>query len=267
MKSERRHELKTNELAQWIADLPEFWHKNAKLMIYLAVVAVLAILAGYFKWYQRRGQAQKQRLAVTQLVSGMLPGKLQAANAAAQGTDASEALLRTALGLSDLAQQSEDATLTCIALIKQAEALRSELHYRAVSLQPDAARQQIGRAENCYKRALENAGQNKTLTAMAKFGLGLCAEELNETDRAKQIYQQIVDEPDFAPTVFVPAAQERLRNIDQYSKAVTLAEAPAEPEPATIVEPKLQGPLITPAEQDINPPAAPEAPADNPNNG
>jgi len=46
MKAEHRHELKTNELAEWIANLPQWARDNGRMVIYLSVVAVLVIGSG-----------------------------------------------------------------------------------------------------------------------------------------------------------------------------------------------------------------------------
>lgn len=226
MKSRRRHELRTNELAQWIADLPRFWRKNARVTIYIAVVAIVVAGTGYFKWYQKRVQVRRQRFETTRLISRMLSAKLEAAAAALEGGDASENLLKTAFALDGIAQQTKDDTLACLALIKQGEALRAELHYRAVSLEPEAVRQQIGRARGCYQRAQARAGQNVTLRAMAKFGLGLCAEELNDIRQAEQIYKQIAETKEFQATVFSAAAKERLKAVPGYSQKFFFAKTP-----------------------------------------
>ena len=49
MKSEHRHELKTNELAQWIADFPQWAKKNMRTIIYVVVVVVVVL--AYYGWY------------------------------------------------------------------------------------------------------------------------------------------------------------------------------------------------------------------------
>ena len=43
MKAEHRHELKTNELAQWIANFPNWAKENLRMIIYVSVVLILLI--------------------------------------------------------------------------------------------------------------------------------------------------------------------------------------------------------------------------------
>jgi hypothetical protein len=81
---------------------------------------------------------------------------------------------------------------------------------------------------------------------MSEFGLGLCAEELGDWDKAKSIYEEIVANPDYQGTIFVPQAQERLEATAEYSEPVYFTEAePAETtrqeqigiQPNTVMEP------------------------------
>ncbi|HSV27849.1 MAG TPA: hypothetical protein VLH60_08150, partial [Sedimentisphaerales bacterium] len=47
MKSGRRHELATNELADWIANIPDWWRENSKIVI--TVIAMILVIGGI--WY------------------------------------------------------------------------------------------------------------------------------------------------------------------------------------------------------------------------
>ena len=82
---------------------------------------------------------------------------------------------------------------------------------------------------NAYEKALERCGDNSTLKAMAKFGLGLCAEELGEYEKAAEIYEQIATEPDFEGTVFPVRATARLEGMHDSRVEFVFVEVP-EPE-------------------------------------
>ena len=56
-------------------------------------------------------------------------------------------------------------------------------------------------------------------------------EELADTAKAKSIYQEIVDNPDYQGTIYVSQAQKRLETIEEYSGEVYFAKA-APPAPA-----------------------------------
>ena len=53
MKSEHRHELKTNELAEWLGNFPQWAKENLRMIIYVTVVIVA--VAGVYVWnnYQK----------------------------------------------------------------------------------------------------------------------------------------------------------------------------------------------------------------------
>ena len=67
MDAEHRHELKTNELADWLGHLPDFLHENVKTII--GVVLIIAAVIVFF--YARRTSANaainEQAQATTQI--------------------------------------------------------------------------------------------------------------------------------------------------------------------------------------------------------
>ncbi|MHC4595136.1 MAG: hypothetical protein ACYS19_09345, partial [Planctomycetota bacterium] len=79
--------------------------------------------------------------------------------------------------------------MAALALIKQAEALRTELHYRPGTVSKEDLTAQINQAKAGYADAIERSSFNPSLMAKAKFGLGLCEEELGNFAEAEQIYQ------------------------------------------------------------------------------
>jgi tetratricopeptide (TPR) repeat protein len=227
MKAERRHELKTNELVEWFTQLPEFWRRNVRLIIYIAAAVVVVAVVSYLKWHQAKASVLQRRVEVSKLVSQLWRDRLEAASAAAAGKDTSTGLLETASLLESIAQQADEDATVALALIKRAEALRAELHYRAVSLEPEAVRQQLERAVQCYQQALAGAAGNATLAGMAKLGLGLCAEELGDFEQARRIYSELAEQSEFEGTVSAAQARQRLETLTDYSQAVVFTEPPA----------------------------------------
>jgi tetratricopeptide (TPR) repeat protein len=225
MKSDRRHDLKTNELAEWLSHFPEFWRANYKVIVYITVVLIVVAVAAYFKFYRKRLELAMQRVELTELSSRVAQSKVDAIVGMHQGTDYSNYLLITADALDSLSRLTDDPACTALALNKRAEALRAELHYRARSLEPSAAKVQINQAVRSYEKALEVEKAGVSLKAMAKLGLGLCAEELGESAKARGIYQEIIDNPDYEGTVFVYQARQRLETIDEYAKTVEFTES------------------------------------------
>lgn len=245
MKAEHRHELKTNELAQWIASLPEWAKKNSKTIIYISVV-VIVVAGGYF-WmiYNKTVLSVRKQLRLTDLISQLSQNKAQIIYAQTQGIDASYLLIRTADELQAMTEDAKNEQMAALALIKQAEALRSELHYRLGMFGPQEVVAQIDQAATKYKKAAEKCSANPPLLAMAQLGLGLCAEELGNFEQARQIYNDIVTNTDFEGTVAAVQAKLRLNTMTEYQQEVIFGQAP-EAEEAKVLEPqiKLEAPNV-----------------------
>jgi hypothetical protein len=267
MKSDHRHELKSNELAHWISEFPEWAKANSRMII--AVGAIVVAVALVYGWilYDRNVLGVNRRVKLSELSSQLYANKRQAARSAAEGKDASLLLLEAGNRLVQFAESTGDPTMASLAYLKHAEALRSELHYRATAVLPEDIAKQIEKAKASYQKALDKAGTQVSLKAAAQYGLGLCAEELSDQAQARQIYQQIVSDAGLKGTVAQAAARHRLDTMADYAGSVAFRPGPEPiPAPAGV----LPGPNLPSAEanQPATAPAqvvAPPAPAAGPN--
>ena len=210
MKADHRHELKTNELADWLAHFPEWAQENRTTLIGAGVVVVL-LIAVYFVRFYRADAGVRHHIQLTNLVTQVPAQKRQIAQAATQGADQSLVLLPVAQDLENFAGATGDDRMAAMALIKRAEALRAELHYRRTEPAPEEVAKQIGQAKESYQQALDRAASVPALAAIANFGLGLCAEELGNFDQAKEIYRALAENADYAGTAAQAAAVHRPR--------------------------------------------------------
>jgi hypothetical protein len=241
MKSEHRHELKTNELAEWIANFPHWARENYKMIIYVSVVAVLVVGSALWHWYNKNVELVQRHLEFTNLISRVPQNKMQILMAQTRGTDASYVLIETANALRVAADGAKDDDMAALALIKQAEALRAGLHYRQASVSQVEVQEAINQAKSAYNRALERATLNQSLTATARFGLGLCEEELGNFDGARQIYRDIVDDAGFAATTAFVQAKQRLETMADYEQKVVFKATPLPRRiPSDVLEPPAQ---------------------------
>ena len=213
MKPKHRHQLKTNELAEWIANFPQWAKENLKMIIGVSVVAVLVIALAFFYWYRKNVEQVRKQLELTDLISKLSRSKTQILGAQARGVDYSFILLQPADNLRIFAQNTNDDQMAALALIKRAEALRMELHYRSGIVSKRDLTAQINRAKTSYTEAVERCSTNPLLTATAKFGLGLCEEELGSFEKAGQMYRDIAANPDFEGTTAAVQAKQRLELI------------------------------------------------------
>jgi len=220
MKSEHRHELKTNELAEWLQYLPQWAHKNLTTIIYVSAVACL--VAAYSLWYyhQKSTAPAKRHIELTRLIRQLPYNRRQILRAQSEGMDLSYTLIQAADNLQAAAQNVKDPLGAASALIKRADVLRMELHSRPTEVSKEDAAAQIDLAKTAYSQAIEKATSSPSLMAAAKFGLGLCEEEIGNFAQAQQVYHDIATNPAFECTTAAAQAKIRLDSIAQYQQEV-----------------------------------------------
>ena len=238
MKADHRHELKTNELADWLAHFPQWAQENRTTLIGAGVV-LLVVIGVYSMRFYRKGVDVRQQAQLTNLVTQVSMQKRTIAQAAGQGTDQSVTLLPLVQDLQGFADGSGNDRMAALALIKRAEALRSELHYRLTDATRDEVATQIAQAQDSYRQALERAASVPALAATAQLGLGLCDEELGQFEEAKAAYRSVAENADYEGTAAQAAAAYRLKTMDDYKGTVVFMPAP-EPKPVTASAPTLQ---------------------------
>jgi tetratricopeptide (TPR) repeat protein len=239
MKSEHRHELRTNELAEWLSNLPQWTKKNLKVIIYVSVVVVLAAGSYVYHRYQKDVVEVQKQVELTNLIAQLPQFKVEVLQSQLSGFDNSYMFIQTADDLQTAAENAKDDQTAAMALIKSAEVLRMELHYRLGRISKQDLESAIIQAKERYNKAIEKAGDNSYLTAMANFGLGLCEEELGNFAGARQIYREITTNPAFEGTTIAVQAQRRLEIMSDYQQKVVFWQAP-EPSPAGLIKPEVQ---------------------------
>jgi len=245
MRAEHRHELKTNELAQWLSNLPDWAQKNLRTIIYVTVVAVLVLGSFFYHMYQKTVVRNREQAAVTGLVSQIPMQQSQIAHAASQGTDVSYTFLRTASELKNFAQNARQELIKALALIKEAQILRAELQFRQGTVTRQDIESQVNKAKDDYTEALTYLEEtpNSSLEAMARFGLGLCEEDLGNYEQAKSIYKEAAEDSQLAGTIGAVAAKNRLETMDSYIHTkIALKSAPPAPVTAAPPEPSEEMP-------------------------
>ncbi len=226
MKSGHRHELKTNELAEWLSNLPQWTKENLTTILVILAVVVVGVTFLIWKSYNKNVVLLREHLEFSNLLNqlSILEGQIPAAQA--EGRDLSFQLLQPAESLGNFAQNTSNSQMAALALIKQAEALRKELHYRPGSISKQDLTDRINQAKTAYTEAIQKSPDNATLRAAAEFGLGLCEEELGNFEQAKKIYQGIAEKDEFEGTVAKAAAKNRLEIMADYRQKVVFKPAP-----------------------------------------
>ena len=108
MKSDHRHELKTNELAEWLGNLPEWTKEN--LVTIIIVVVVVAVAGALYGWrlYNRNVLLVREQTEFTNLLNQISGGKMQILQGQeSQGRDFSFLLLQPANSLQTFAKNTK----------------------------------------------------------------------------------------------------------------------------------------------------------------
>ena len=229
MKAEHRHELKTNELAAWLGNLPVWANQNLRTIIYVTVVVVLVLASFFYYRYQKTVVAAREQGNLTTLLSQLPQQKAFIAQKQMKGEDNSFTLLNLTDGLDSIAKSASSDAVAAMALIKNAEIMRTELQLRFGSISQQDIATQIGKAKENYTKALDTylkRSPNTSLEALAKIGLGLCEEELGNPDGARKLYQEVATGAAFEGTVPAAAAKQRLVAMDSFTEKLVLKPMP-----------------------------------------
>jgi len=228
MKAEHRHDLKTNELAQIMSTIPGWAKQNLRTIIYVAIVIIVVV--GYYFYYhfQTTTGTQRDQVAMTQLLSQLPQAEAQIARSQSSGDDRSYELVQIANTFGNIATSSKQDTVVAMSLIKQAEMTRAELHFRFGNISQQDLNAQIAKAKDLYSKAqtLLARTPDSSLEAAARFGQGLCEEELGNLDEAKKVYHEVSADAAFQGTTSAAAARNRLEIMDGFMQKITLKSVP-----------------------------------------
>lgn len=232
MDAEHRHELKTNELAQFISNAPKLIREN--VMPIVGVVLIIAALVTWPTFTRMRTEAEtKEKAQGTATMERLGQNKVLAIQGRLQAAELSTSMLLLADSMKKVADGAKTWQVAALALIKRGETLRTDLHYKAAMVDPDVLKNRIEQAKTSYEQAIIKAEGNPegaVFIAMAQFGLGLCAEEVGDFNEAANIYRMILATVEFKGTI--PAAQAKLRLETMADKVASFVfvDAPKAPE-------------------------------------
>jgi tetratricopeptide (TPR) repeat protein len=233
MKSERRHELATNELADWIANFPN-WFKENLTSVVIGVIVVAALIAYTIYFYSRENQVWNQKNAIiTSSLDQISMNRQTAVQGKSQGVSVSDLFQSNANVLEKSASETDNQVLSALALVKRAEALRTELHYRTTPAEPDVRNNQLKQALKSYEDALPKAKSDPQIAAMAQFGIGLTYEDMGNFDEAKKAYEKVVNDPAYKGTTYQSRAEVRINTMNDNQRQVVFAKSEKPQTPPT----------------------------------
>jgi hypothetical protein len=194
MKTERRHELATNELADWLGDVIERI-KPYSTAITGTALACVVLMAAYFFW---------SRQSSAKVVESW--GRYFAA--LDEGNTGSAELLKNVADefASTPAGQWSRLSLADSMLGTGVQELFDDR---------DAADESLKGAEAGYTSVIEHAPPDSLLTERATFGLAETYESLGKVDDARKLYQTVQDR--WPQGAFAGQAASRIADLDRDS--------------------------------------------------
>jgi len=235
MKAERRHQLKTNELAESLGELPQYLRDHGAKIVTVAIVVLAAVVAAYWFFGSRKKALSARHAAVQeQIVQLDLAQLTMAGQAARRLKGEADEMFGTApydtddlaKRLQAIAQEAPQTATGMLALIYQAEAVRSQLLFTERTLSLGEREQLCKEATDLYNDLLAEYPNDTTAVGMGKMGLALLAEEQGQWDSARQRYEEIVTlgQETLAGTVFPRQAARRLAMLDKISERIEFRE-------------------------------------------
>lgn len=195
MKTERRHELQTNELADWLGRGVQLMEDNARMV--LGIIVALAIMLGAYFY-----------------LSGSAEGRnTEGWNSYLQARDDNDVNK-----LNALAQEYQGTSVSAWAQLALADdnliSGTNELFVSRIT-----ANDRLRAAAEGYERVLQTkaAARESLLGQRATFGLARTYESLGELDRARELYAKLADAKQWQPPLYAADAAHRLADLDQRS--------------------------------------------------
>lgn len=212
MKTERRRELHTNELSQQIEQLSDYVRQNANRL--LAVGSVVIVLVVAVAWYVRSAQAK--------LMDGW--ATLSDATLAA---DPDTAINR----YRSVAGETANADLIIAAWLRIGETAMNRLITPATAKEAtdsSAAARENWRAtaQEAFEKVVQLAGARQAnARGQALMMLGVLAEDRGQFEKAREYYQKIIEQKEFAATPLPMQAEYRIAGLARWSEPVTFPPA------------------------------------------
>jgi hypothetical protein len=209
MRTERRQDLRTNELSQHLDAVRDYAKQNAALLTIIVVAAAILVGAGfaYAKWQNdRRMEAWDQ---------------VESADANTNATKAID-------DLEAVAAKNLTPGLTAAALLKVAEtALRQSAVPATEGADSLAAAAPAGKtvdwaakAADAYNDVLNRFPNDVVACGQAMIALGVLAEGKGDFEKARSLYKKVADDKRFLHTALIAQADYRLAHLDKWSKPV-----------------------------------------------
>jgi hypothetical protein len=246
MKAQRRHELKTNILAQKLWDLPTTLRQEGAKFLVAGVIVLLAVVLIRMQITSRRQARVDAQNAIAlaryqvEYLTRMEPYLISRFGTIPR--EQSESIARERVRVVAVVRDSLSKVPVDDAPIRaEARVLVGDLNWTVANLSdlPGAATQpslrlsesrqdHLQAAKFAYEEVLKTYPEQKLQVITARLGLGAIAEDQQQWDVAKEHYQQVVNDPG-ASEVFKTAAGSLLQKLQETRQPILAAYPATQP--------------------------------------
>jgi len=197
MKSERRHDLQTNALADWLGAKINLVQSNATWIVGGLLLILLFVL---FIFIRDNRLASRESIGWTRLQNGTNAGLV------AVSQQQPLALSNATRDLEELAREYTGEPIAAFAYLTLGD-LSLQNGQAQYTLNKTAAREAFGEAARFYQEAADHPASNE-MANRALFCLGKSLEWQLKLNQAKDVYGKVKG-------AYQPDAEARLRNLDE----------------------------------------------------
>ena len=225
MKAQRRHELKTNQLAKSLETFPEKLARHANKIIFaaLAIVLILLLIRYRINSTEARHEQAESQLADVQTELASLqaspPDQAREYRLESQVLDKLDSIDGVDSDMPDVAAR---------ALVARGDANLALAMGAYSGIEPpdhpETPEEYLTGAQDAYSEVIEKYADQELPAITARFGLATIAEDRHQWDEARSEYQAIVKQPDVGE-VFKNYAQAKLDQLKSISQPVYEGEA------------------------------------------
>jgi len=242
MKSERRHELHQNDLAQGLGKVADWVKKHINQLT--AVILGVAIIFVAWVWISRHLSSRQDEVYENYRAALM------------QNASTSDQISL----LEKVADQDRNKFLAAAANLNLADLYAVQVTIGTGKLDSDQNKDSLTKATAYYKTVVDKYGDQKPMVAMAYVGLGTLAEDAGQWDEAKAMYEKAQSTaPEGYPVLY--RAKQALARLDQVKVPVILATTMPSTQPETSPSTQPESPFVLPSPVQSKTPAVTTAPA------
>ena len=227
MKTDRRQDLRTNELSQQLEQISEYFKKNATWLTGIVVVA--AVIVGGTFWYSHYRETRR------------LDAWAALSKASVPSADATASPFAT---FDSVIQQNLSPGLTTEALMLTGETAIKKYTGASPATPPATASAPAAepadwaaKATEAYAEVLAKSPDDLPAAGAAMITLGVLSEDRKEWDKARGWYEKITTDSRFAHFPFHGEAAYRISHLDRWAAPVTFL-----PPQHTVLEPSAMPP-------------------------